>query len=324
MNELPKEATDQTDRGVRDLITAVSRVSAWHDSAIEYEKVTGGITNENFKVRADGATFFVKIPGSGTEAFIDRANCHVANQIAAEVGIGPAVAHFFPDTGVEIFDWLDGYRTMNWGDVYDNDVFLGTADLIRKFQTFEDLQMPLVQTAFEQTFEMIRMAREMGTYLPPEMDRMEYLAHQIEAAVERGGIEYRPCHNDYYSMNILIHERTGELKLVDYEYASMNDECYDMGVYSGANYFTEEMDVMFIKRRYGGWDEERFARLKLYKLLADIKWSMWALVQDRIATVRFDYFNWFGTKMARLRGNSLDPRIDYWLNLVGRTGRLNA
>lgn len=40
---------------------------------------------------------------------------------------------------------------------------------------------------------------------------------------------------------------------------------------------------------------------------------MWALVQDRIATVRFEGFNWFGTKMARLRGNSLDPRVDYQL-----------
>jgi hypothetical protein len=29
--------------------------------------------------------------------------------------------------------------------------------------------------------------------------------------------------------------------------------------------------------------------------------------------------NWYGMKMARLRGFSLDPRLDYWLNLVAGT-----
>jgi thiamine kinase-like enzyme len=99
----------------------------------------------------------------------------------------------------------------------------------------------------------------------------------------------------------------------------MNDECYDFGIYSGMNYFTEEMDVAFIKRYYGFLNEEKLARLKLYKILADIKWSMWAVVQDKIASVKFDYLNWYGMKMARLRGFSLDPRLDYWLNLVAGT-----
>jgi len=163
---------------------------------------------------------------------------------------------------------------------------------------------------------MLRRARELNMYLPPEIRRMDDLSHQIEEAVAQGGIEYRPSHNDYYCNNIMVNDETGALKLIDFEYASMNDPCYDMGVYSGANYFTEEMDIAFIERYYGDWNPDSFARLKLYKILADIKWSMWSLVQHRTSAVRFDYMNWFGTKMARLRGNFLDPRIDYWLHLV--------
>jgi len=51
--------------------------------------------------------------------------------------------------------------------------------------------------------------------------------------------------------------------LLDYEYASMNDECYDLGIWSAVNYFTEAMEHELIKYYYGHHDEKKFAKLKL-------------------------------------------------------------
>ena len=77
------------------------------------------------------------------------------------------------------------------------------------------------------------------------------------------------------------------------------------------------MDVEWIRAYYGTFDELQFARLKLYKILKDIAWAMWSVVQAKQSSVRdFDYFNWLGTKMARLRYYWNDPRLDYWLNLL--------
>lgn len=321
MAQIPLPITEDLSANDRDLVAAVNRIDDWKGFDITYEPVIGGITNPNYKIGVDGKTFFLKIPGKGTEAFIDRNNCHAANLIASTVGIGPATVYYFEDTGVEVFDWIHGYRTMTWGDAYNKDIFLKTADLIRCFNDYNAIKLPLVQTAFEQTFTMMRMARELNAYLPPDLNRMEFMAKEIENAILTGGIDYKPCHNDYWCNNIVVNEETGDVKLLDYEYASMNDECYDMGIYSGMNYFNEEMDVVFIKQYYGYFNEEKFARLKLYKILADIKWSMWAVVQDKIASVKFDYMNWFGMKIARLRGFSLDPRLDYWINLVGKNSK---
>lgn len=316
MAKFPLSETEGMGKNERDLVAAVNRITDWQGEDIQYEPVPGGITNPNFKITVGDKVFFLKIPGAGTEAFIDRKNCHMANKIAAQVGIGPGLAYFFEDTGVEVFDWIHGYRTMTWGDAYNKDIFLKTADLLRKFNDFKEFKLPLTQTAFEQTSTMIRMAREVKAYLPPEIRRMEWLAKEIEEAIQTGGIEYKPCHNDYWCNNISVNDETGEVKLLDYEYASMNDECYDFGIYSGMNYFTEEMDIVFITRYYGGWNEEKFARLNLYKILADIKWCHWAVVQDKIASVKFDYLNWYGMKIARFRNFSRDPRIDHWLNIV--------
>lgn len=306
------------DQNGKDLLAAVDRVGDWQGKAFRYEPVKGGITNPNWKVVVDDSAFFVKIPGHGTEAFIDRRNCHAANLIAQKAGIGPRVCYFFEDTGVEIFEFMEGYRTLNYGDVYKRDLFYKIIEVARRFHQ-SSATLPLTQTAFDQTFKMFSMAKDLKAYLPPEINRMEWLAKAIEDAILTAGIGYVPCHNDLAIANFIYSDLTGEMKLLDFEYASMNDPCFDFAVMSGARYFTEAMDVEWIRYYYGAYNEEKFARMKLYKIVADMKWAMWSVVQAVQSPIQsFDYFNWYGTKMARLRHFWNDPRLDYWINMVKR------
>ena len=121
------------DQNEKDLLAAVDRVGDWQGKAFRYEPVKGGITNPNWKVVVDDSAFFVKIPGRGTEVFIDRRNCHAANLIAEKAGIGPRVRYFFEDTGVEIFEFMEGYRTLDYGDVYKRDLFYKIIEVARRF-----------------------------------------------------------------------------------------------------------------------------------------------------------------------------------------------
>ena len=112
-------------------------------------------------------------------------------------------------------------------------------------------------------------------------------------------------------------EETDDLKIIDYEYASMNDPYVDLGLISAVNYFTEDMDVEMMKIYGGGKvDERAFARMKLNKIACDIKWAYWALYQAASSNVEFDYMNWYGQKMARLQHFWLDSRLDYWLDVA--------
>ena len=98
---------------------------------------------------------------------------------------------------------------------------------------------------------------------------------------------------------------------------SMNDPYVDLGLISAVNYFTEDMDVEMMKIYGGGTlDERAFAKMKLNKIACDIKWAYWALYQASSSNVEFDYMNWYGQKMARLQHFWLDPRLDYWLDIV--------
>ena len=294
---------------------AIKRVEEWKGKNIKYDVVPGGITNPNFKVNVDGKNYFLKIPGAGTDAFIDRENCHAANVIAMETGAGPVVTHYFKDTGVEIWEWLEGYRQVVWGDMYDETTVDTIAKAIKKFHSIEGKTLPEKKTLFEQSWQMIELAKE-GGYTPPWHDRFLFLQERIEKAILKDGIDYKPCHNDFWSNNFMYNDEKKDFKMIDLEYASMNDPYNDLGCWAAINYFTEEMDVNLCKIYHDGWDEKGFAKIKLYKIIADIKWGYWALQQYVNSDVGFDFMDWWGIKIGRLQHFILDPRVDYWINLL--------
>ena len=299
------------------LIDIITQVDEWQEKKYQYELVPGGKTNINWKVTVEGNSYFVKVPGVGTECFIDRKNCHEANRIAQEEGIGPDVFRFFPETGAEIFSWIDDGVPMMFGDVFNEHRIYKMIDTAKKFHLHREIVMPLQQTAFEQTKKMLQMTKELGGYVPYEIDRMEWLLINIEEAINAAEIDYVPCHNDLWTANFFWVEKNQRVYLIDYEYASMNDAWFDLGIWSAVNYFTEAMQMELVKYYCEGFDEEKFARMKLYQILQDIKWALWSCVQAVNSPVStFDYFEWLGSKMARLRSFWSDPRIDYWLNLL--------
>jgi len=290
---------------------AIARVDDWKGCKISYDPVPGGITNPNFKVNVDGVNFFLKIPGEGTD-FIDRPNCHAANLIADKSGAGPKVYYYFDDTGVEIFEWLEGYRTLNFGDMYDGEIFKEIFTHIAAFHNVEGMTLPLTQSVFKQAYDMIDRVKD-SNYLPPWHDKMLYMLKVCEEAFQKYGAPNKPCHNDFWTNNIMRNDTTGDLKIIDYEYASMNDPYYDLALCNLGG--TDAMDVELIKIYNGGeFDEDGFARLKLFKLVGDIKWTYWSLYQSLNSNVNFDYMNWYGTKVARLQYMWQDPRVDSWLN----------
>lgn len=293
---------------------AITRVDNWKGKEITYEPVAGGITNPNFKVKVDGINYFLKIPGDGTD-FINRKVCHEANVIADVSNAGPKVYYYFEDTGVEIFQWLDGYRQVTYGDIYNKEIFEEIFKKIKSFHNLDEKPLELKQSIFDQAWDMNERAKK-GGYMPPFNDKMEYLLKTIEKALS-GSQELKPCHNDFWTNNLMYNEETKDLKIIDYEYASMNDPYVDLGLISATNYFTEAMDVEMIKIYNDGvFDELAFAKMKLNKIACDIKWAYWALYQAANSNVEFDYMNWYGQKMARLQHFWLDPRLDYWLELV--------
>jgi len=94
------------------LEAAIASVPQWKGKTADYEPVAGGISNANWRVfiAQDQRSYFVKVPGQGTEMFIDREAAHDASVKAHTAGVGPQVIHFDPTSGIEVFVFIEGLR----------------------------------------------------------------------------------------------------------------------------------------------------------------------------------------------------------------------
>ncbi len=115
--------------------------------------------------------------------------------------------------------------------------------------------------------------------------------------------------------NFLIGE-DGSILLIDFEYASNNDRLYDIAIWSGEMFFPESVDRELIEQYFGRYDEALFARLMVHKALADVKWSTWAMVQNRISTLDFDFYKYGIWKHMRARSIMNDPRWPLFLKAL--------
>ncbi len=58
------------------------------------------------------------------------------------------------------------------------------------------------------------------------------------------------------------------------------------------------------------------ARVILHKALADMKWSLWSMVQQQVSTLPFDFFKYGAWKFMRMRSVVDDSRWGTWLAQV--------
>ena len=56
--------------------------------------------------------------------------------------------------------------------------------------------------------------------------------------------------------------------------------------------------------------------MMLYKVVADLWWSIWAMVQVRLSQIEFDYYDYGMDRVARFHANAGKPDFASWLAAV--------
>jgi thiamine kinase-like enzyme len=296
----------------RQLEAAVAGIAEWRGRPISYRPVSGGISNSNWRVEVTGAptAYFFKVPGVGTEMFIDRRTAHEASLKAASTGYGAPVFAFIEALGVEVFEFMEGWRASSNQDFLQADLRHAA---LRGLKAFND--QPLLgqtKTVFEMIAEHQRQVAELGAAKPAD-DRWLRLQYQrAKAALEASGIDLAPCMNDTLAGNFMLNERR-QVRLVDFEYASNNDRHYELALWFGEMFFSDDMELALIEDYFGQVSAQTVARIKLNKALADLKWSTWAMVQHAVSALDFDFYKYGAWKHMRARGLIADSRWETWL-----------
>ena len=298
--------------GERTLEAILARVDPWRGQGLRYAPVHGGISNVNWRVWVGdgGRSYFLKVPGQGTEMFIDRAAALDASRTAAALGVGPAVHDFMAHEGIEIADFIADRRACTHADFQDDGLCRSALDAYRRLHGAA--RLGLTKTVFDMIDEHLEQVRALGGWLPTDIAALLARTGEARGALEASGLDLVPCFNDPMAGNFLV-DASGDIMLIDYEYASNNDRCYDLGIWFGEMFFEEPKELALIEHYFGRVDPAIVARVMLHKALADMKWSLWSMVQQRVSTIPFDFFKYGAWKLMRMRSVVEDPRWPTWL-----------
>ncbi|MGW0037575.1 phosphotransferase [Gordonia sp. NPDC003376] len=292
---------------------ALDAITEWAGRRVLYSPIHGGLQNENWRLEVDGekTTFFLKIPGAGSEAFIDRNNAHVAATRAGALGISPRIVHFDPATGIEIIEFLEGYRACTNGDMKQPEITSEIIGLYRAFGSIEPL--PSTKTVLDMIDEHFTQTIDLGVRLPrfwPEIMREQQSAQQ---ALLAGGLDLVPCHNDPMPGNFLISEGK-PMRLVDFEFSSNNERAYELAVMTTEFFYDDRRVMECVEDFYGATTPQTVARVQVCGFLADVKWGLWGIVNARLNDGwDFDYHKYGIWKLHRAQSRLCDPRWGTWI-----------
>ncbi len=294
------------------LEAAVRSIDNWSSRQISYQPVSGGISNTNWRVEVQGedTAYFFKVPGVGTEMFIDRRTAHDASVKAAQTGYGAPVFAFLEAFGVEVFEFMEGWRASSNHDFLQRDV---RHNALHALKAFND-QPALVQTktVFDMITEHQGQVAELKGSTPPDNAWLCLQYERARQALEASGIDLAPCMNDTLAGNFMLND-TRQIRLVDFEYASNNDRHYELALWFGEMFFTDDMELALVEDYFGQVTVQTLARIKLNKALADLKWSTWAMVQHAVSQLDFDFYKYGVWKHMRARSVINDSQWENWL-----------
>jgi thiamine kinase-like enzyme len=271
----------------------------------------GGITNRNYRVRLGGQDYVLRLHGKDTDLLgISREAELRASAAAAELGIGPEVAASFAGGMVT--------RFVRCGALSAQEIAGRAEEIAGALRRFHDAQIAL-PASFDVPELVERYRRtlaERGHEAPEELARAGELAERIAAALPR--TEPRPCHNDLLAGNLIREEPSGRVMIVDWEYAGMGDPWFDLGNLSVNNDFGDADDERLLHGYHGREPSpgER-ARLRLMRLMSDIREAAWGVVQGRLSDLDFDFAGYARQHFERLRTASEGGELGDWLAAVG-------
>ncbi|HEX6269134.1 MAG TPA: choline/ethanolamine kinase family protein [Anaerolineales bacterium] len=277
--------------------------------------LTGGITNLNYKVEADGKPYVLRITGADTELLgISRDVEYAANLAAGKLGVAPEVVYFIEPEGYLVTRFIDGKRIPPDEIIKPENI----RRVARKLRVFHK-NGPELKAEFN-VFRRIEMlsdvSRRYSSEFPFDFDWIMQKVHETEQALLKDHYTPTPCHDDLLNLNFLDEEvpgEIGEMRLLDWEYAGMGDTFFDLGNFSHHHRLNDELMRLLLQEYFGDVTDKNFARLKLMSAMSEIHEAMWGTTQTGISTLEEDFQGYADLWFGRAREDMTDLRWDRWL-----------
>ena len=271
-----------------DLTEIFDQVPSIATGRLSVTELPGGLTNRNFKISKEKATYVARVASTGSELLaIDR-----NSQRAAATGVGAPVIEYAPQVGVLVIGFIEG-TTLTNADVAE------PANLKRIARACQALHGG---ERFDGDFNMFEIQRryravaaEHGLNIPDGYDELGAACGAAEqallaSAADTGTNKTVPCNNDLLAANFI--DDGSKIWLIDYEYSGNNDACFELGNIWAESHLSDDALAELVTEYYGRPLRNKIARAMLLGLIGKYGWTLWGAIQAAVSPIDFDFWAW--------------------------------
>lgn len=259
-------------REIRDIVCSSLNILPEQIENIEVLKT--GMTNNSFSFCVNTKKYIMRIPGVGTEKLINRKQEAAVYKELEGKGICDPVYYINPKNGYKISEFIQDSRVC---DAFSED---DISKCMVKLRGFHQLNLT-VDHNFD-LFGMIDFYEKLWAGCKPsyiDYYQTKNNVFKLREYIEQNKATYCLCHIDAVPDNCLFtktSEGTEEVRLIDWEYAGMQDPHLDIAMFCiYAGYSKDQCDHLI--DLYFENKCNRTTRIKIYCYIAaaGLLWSNW-------------------------------------------------
>ena len=253
------------------------------DEEIQSVEQLGGMTNQNYLVQTSSNRYIVKFFGKGTEKLIDRQNEKFNIELLKDLKLDVENYLFDIEAGIKVNQYIENADTLN------------STTIKTKFEKIA----PILQTIHASgkelkgefaPFEEIKKYESLiqGEISYPNYDEVRKNVFALENELATIGVDRKSCHIDLVPENF-IEAPDGHLYLIDWEYSSMNDPMWDLAALFLESEFNTDEEDSFLSYYESEQTPVSREKIRIYKILQDIIWSLWTIYKEENGADFGDY-----------------------------------
>ena len=260
----------------------ISSLLSEEEEVLSVEQL-GGMTNQNYLVKTTSKPYIVKFFGKGTEKLINRQDEKYNLELLEDLNLDVKNYLFDIESGIKVNEYIDSATTLD------------STSIKTKFEKIA----PILQTIHASgkelrgefaPFEEIKKYESLiqGEISYPNYEAVRKSVLSLKNELEKIGVDKKSCHIDLVPENF-IEGPDGHLYLIDWEYSSMNDPMWDLAALFLESEFTPEEETDFLAYYEGDKTPVSREKIRIYKILQDIIWSLWTIYKEENGADFGDY-----------------------------------
>ena len=275
----------------------------------------GGMTNIVHLVETQDINLVVRIPGKGTEDYINRSVEYNNAMAAWRAGISAEILWADVEKGVMVSKAINKIETMT-PDLFSKRkgsparAGKALAKLHNSGETF-DFRFEL----FNMIDDYLKILSTKNAELPEGYHDIVKKAEPVKAILEANPTTLAPCHCDPLCENFLDDGKN--MWIVDWEYSGMNDPLWDLGDLSVEAKMNENQESELLEAYFGAVaTPAQKGRVVIYKAMCDLLWTLWGLIQHADKNPAEDFWVYSIERFDRCKILMQNPNFEEHVNAI--------